>query len=59
MEAMGAAGGISIAGGLALGLLALYLYRSKPHAMVGVSVALQVRISNLCTLLPLLQSNEW
>eukprot|EP00878_Enallax_costatus_P004589 GHUV01004830.1.p1 GENE.GHUV01004830.1~~GHUV01004830.1.p1 ORF type:complete len:294 (+),score=61.50 GHUV01004830.1:200-1081(+) len=42
MEAMGVASGVSIVGGILLGLLALYLYRSKPHTMVGVSVGLQV-----------------
>jgi hypothetical protein len=31
------------AGGLLLGLLALYLIKSKPHAMVGAAVGLQVR----------------
>lgn len=36
------ASGISIVGGIMLGLLSLWLYRNKPHAMVGVSVTLQV-----------------
>lgn len=39
---MGVASGVSIVGGILLGLLALYLYRIRPHAMVGVSVGLQV-----------------
>jgi hypothetical protein len=42
MEAVGLASGVSVLGGILLGLLSLYLYRSKPHAMVGVSVGLQV-----------------
>ncbi|WIA40658.1 hypothetical protein OEZ86_004364 [Tetradesmus obliquus] len=42
LEAAGLCTGVSIAGGLLLGLLALYLIKSKPHAMVGAAVGLQV-----------------
>lgn len=42
LEAAGVCTGVSITGGLLLGLLSLYLVKSKPHAMVGAAVALQV-----------------
>eukprot|EP00879_Flechtneria_rotunda_P010708 GHRR01011190.1.p1 GENE.GHRR01011190.1~~GHRR01011190.1.p1 ORF type:complete len:492 (+),score=143.83 GHRR01011190.1:253-1728(+) len=44
LEAAGLCTGVSIVGGLLIGLLALYLIRSKPHAMVGASVAMQVTL---------------
>jgi hypothetical protein len=43
LETAGLCTGISILGGLLVGLAGLYTIRNKPHLAVGLAVALQVR----------------